>query len=351
MNAVELFLKIIINHQKEKIKKIYNDFSVESKLTLANKIKIIFIQLIPIIITALIAIIGLGEVDLYKIKWWCIFFLAATLVVFSGINIWYDLVNNEVIDDLYTLQKKEMFYTKIIEYFKNVSISIFKDTALVEQLKWVIGTFNDFLKQNETKRKENLRATIKSLIFQLKDTLDFTNDTGEMISIAVYLFDDDKQELVDYFSKKSSLMNKGPKGRNWSINSESHLAHTYRSGEGRVIYDIKDFYPGIDNPQDDDDVFYRSSVTHPLTYFDTQNTVRGVFCVTSNQPGAFCLKDNYYSEDKEDIRRLLFIKSTSIIIIGMVINLLLAITHPNGNDFLVKNELNDNNLNLPSNKV
>lgn len=63
--------------------------------------------------------------------------------------------------------------------------------------------------------------------------------------------------------------------------------------------------------------------------------MRGVFCVTSNQEGAFSC-ENDFDDKKMEIKRLLAIKANAIIIFGMVINLLLDITFPEGNDRLLE---------------
>lgn len=334
----------MFDKQKEQIKKTYNEYHIESKLTTANKLKILGFRIIPIVITVFLTLIGLNGITPYSLKWIALVILGVVLVIFSILNIWYDLINNDVIDDLYTLQQKEKYYRNTIEYLKDISLNIFKDAAFVGQLLWAIGTFSNFLRQDEATRRSNLRKTIEKIVLQLKDTLEYTNDSGELISIAIYIHNPNTNMLIDYLSKKSFLMKKGKSGRSWHVNSESHLAHTFRSGEGRVIFDIRDFYPGVAAPLEYDDDLYRASVTHPLTFFNDNFTVRGVFCVTSNQEGAFSC-ENDFDDEKMEIRRLLAIKANTIILFGMVINLLLDITFPEANDRLIDEVVQRENVN------
>ena len=340
MHTIKFILKIMFNNEKEKIRKKYNKYKIESNLSIYNKTKTVIIKTIPIILTVGLSIIGINGLSLWEPKSIWIAAIAFFVILFSIINIWFDMINESAIDDLYTFQKQEKFYYETVEYMKEVSLNVFKDTALMGQLLWFFGTLTDFMRQEKEKRIENLGDTIEKIVLLLKDTVEYTNDNGEAISIAIYLYDTKTEQLIDYFSKKSFIMKKNKRGRNWKINSESHLAHTFRSGEGRVIYDIRNFYPGLDTHegQDYDDVFYRASITHPLTFYNKDKTVRGVFCVTSNLEGAFCEKDEFWDE-KTEIRRLLSIKANIIIIVGMIINLLLDLTYPEGNEQLLQKTL------------
>ena len=144
---------------------------------------------------------------------------------------------------------------------------------------------------------------------------------------------DEKETLKDLISKKPHIMGKGKridKGRDWSIFSESHLSHTYRSKQPQVFYNIQDFLPGvIDNSKDYDFDTYKASIAIPLKYKNTKNdSIRAVFCITSSIPGAFT--GTKYPEN-DCYKRLFNERQAYITMYGFLLEYLLGKISPSSN--------------------
>lgn len=224
----------------------------------------------------------------------------------------------------------------MLSLLDTLDLNIYKNSTWTTLLMRIWNTIMDFLNNSPEGRKSSFHSTLSSIFNDLHDCLMFINDVGEKTTIALYIHDSENEKLIDYMSKKSPLMFKKGRGRDWSILSESHLAHTYRTGEYNFFYNIQEFTPGVstDETRENDQNNYKASITFPLKYADKNKAVRAVFCITSNQPGAFSIQEG--EESEACINQLLYARRYCIILIGSMLEYMINQTYPEGNSNLVE---------------
>lgn len=308
----------------------------EHKLVNHNIIITVFLKIVPIGLTFLFAYIGLKA----NVQTSILVSLIVIALIFNILSIWSEIVMHNFADSIFKIRRKEVFYNEISSLIDILDVNIYKNSTWTTLLMRIWSTIIDFLNNPIDKRKNEFNATISAIISEIHDCLTFINDVGEKTTIALYIHDRSNEMLLDYISKKSPLMFKKKRGRNWSTQSESHLAHTFRMGEKNFFYNIQDFIPGVRSSEtlENDKDNYKASITFPLKYSDRNQEVRAVFCITSNQAGAFSVPDG--EEAEASINQLLYSRRYYIILIGSMLEYMLNQTYPEGNEVLVE-EINN----------
>lgn len=319
----------------------------EEKLMKFDLLRSLFFQAIPIVFTILVTIytiftssksltIGLKVI---------IVIICFLVFIVSLYNCWNECIKKDFIEALYKSRQIENKYNKLTTQINQLSNEIHTTTTWAVALLRLSKTIIDFINSENIHNTDELNLLIKNKVINwLYDNLNTTLNKGEYITIAIYIHDNQTDKLVDYISKKSDIMPKGKRGRSWNINSESQIAHTFRSKKYHVFYDIQKFLPGLllDEKREFDEEFYRASITYPLCFYDKESTIRGVFCITSNMPGAFSLeKDN---NKNDDMNKLYSTKQNLIFTICTLIELLLNCAFPNSNNELIE-QINQTQIN------
>lgn len=330
------FLKVMYEGKKRDLSKNSQSYLEKQHKDFAMCRAITF-QLVPAGIAILLGIWGAVS----NLKLWEIVTLTVICVIyiaFTIINIWNEIIKNGFADELYEARKKEILFNEVKNSMNSIGFYVYKNAVWSSQTVPIMATITDFLKNSQEDMSAQFEEFMAQRIYQIHDILEYTNEVGEMASIAFYVYDDERKELRDYKSKKSRLMGKEKKGRSWSVNSESHLSHTFRSGDWHAFYNIRDFLPGLsekDGAKEDDKYFYVASITYPIKY-PHEDKVRGVFCITSNFAGAFSPDD---LEENECKNQLLAMKKNYILSIGFMLELLINNVYPTGNEELI-NQIN-----------
>lgn len=334
-------LKFDKNFFKElPIVKFFTFRTCEEKLIKFDLLRSLFFHVIPILFTIGVTYYTITN-NLFSKSWIPIIKVVCVIVVIMNIyNCWNETIKKDFIEALYNYKEVENKNIKLVQLSNNISNEIFRNTTWSILLLKLYSTIIDFINSKNSQDIEMLLSLLKDKIINtLYDYLSSTLNIGEHITLALYLFDEQNNVLIDYVSKKSNVMPKGEHGRTWSINSESQIAHTFRSGKYHVFYDIQKFLPGLssDEKQELDELFYRASITYPLRYYDDNNTIRGVFCITSNRPGAFSTDESDIDVNTNfDINKLLIIRQNIIFTICALIETLLNRTCPASNNSLIE---------------
>jgi len=310
-------------NKKQKNKKIVG---IEQKVaalstTIVSLGKIIQV-LIPIILTIYLS--NTGKYDIISFP----YFLLLLIFIVSIIDLWYDYLQKNFLFDIMSFRQKENLFLENENVQKAIESNIYKNATLVTLLREFQTTILNF----ENEESNEFSRICEELIFSIYDYLNHIKETGEIYTVALYLFDE-KETLKDLISKKPHIIGKGKridKGRDWSIFSESHLSHTYRSKQPQVFFDIQDFLPGVsDNTKDYDFDTYKASIAVPLKYKNTkEDNVRAVFCITSSIPGAFT--GTKYPEN-DSYKRLFNERQAYITMCGFLLEHLLGKISPASN--------------------
>lgn len=312
----------------------------EEKLIKFDLFRSLFFHAIPTIFTICVTYYTIKNNIFNPVLIPIIRIVCILVVIINIYNCWNEIIKKDFIETLYNSRQIENKYIKLKTDINNISNEIYSNTTFALILLKISNTIIDFINSNERNNNQALYALMQNRIINcLYDYLTPTLNKGEHITIAVYLFDETNNILVDFVSKKSNIMPKGKRGRNWSINSESQISHTYRSKKYHVFYDIQKFLPGLSENEKRpfDEEFYRASITYPLRFYDENNNIRGVFCITSNMPGAFSLNIAGETETPNDnLNKLFTTKQNLIFSICTLIELLLNQTFPDSNNRLLR---------------
>ena len=160
----------------------------------------------------------------------------------------------------------------------------------------VVSKSNKFIQtlknENITNVKNILGEYFKDILFY-KLPYFFGQVKDEKFSMAIYLFDAEKNLLWDFLSKKHPKINsEEDKGRDWHLSDVSHIAFCFNHQCELIHSDIEkrflEFGLNSENSKDTDFKNYKSAITLPI-YFNTTNNrqIAGVFCLTSNNIGTF----------------------------------------------------------------
>ena len=311
----------------------------EEKLIKFDLFRSLFFHAIPIIFTVLVTYFTLTANIFNSLLNKLIGCTCFCVIIINIYNAWNETIKKDFIEEIYKLRQIENQQVQLTRILNNMSNEIFSNITWSVLLTKVTSTIFDFIQSPDRNNNQEILNLIKDKIITIIfDYLTPTLDKGEYITLALYLLDENNNMLIDYTSKKSKVMPKEEHGRSWDINSESQIAHTYRSGQYHVFYDIQQFLPGLsqNEKREQDELFYRASITYPLCYYNTNNTVRGVFCITSNKPGAFSGSNN-----NPDIGRLFLLKQNIIFAICSLLEMLLNNVAPASNNDLLSERINE----------
>ncbi len=299
----------------------------------------IVLQLIPIALTIILTVMTANNVN-NSLKP-TLLLICILLIVFSFFNIWNECIKNGFIEELFQFKQKEITYNEQKNEYANILIELYKNTIWSGYSLRIFATIIDYISNiNNRNREQDFSEFIDEKIIKLiYEVMSYMSEVGELVSVALYIYDDTNNILIDYKSKKSKSMRRKAKGRIWPVTSESHIAHTYRSGKYRVYYDLQDMEPGVEKElsQEYDSDYYRSSITYPIK-FSNSSYVRAIFCVTSNLVGAFGLsKKEEEDEKKIHLNRIYTIRQNYIFNICALIEYLLNTIYPASNKELIEN--------------
>lgn len=277
---------------------------------------------IPIVLTIYLS--NTGKYNVISLP----YVLLSLMLFFSFVGFWNDCLKKTFLFDIITFRQKENQLMETENIQKEIASNIYKNATLVTLLR----EFQSTILNMEDDEFKKFPKICEDLIFSIYDYLNHIKETGEIYTVALYLYDE-KETLKDLISKKPHIMGKGKridKGREWSIFSESHLSHTYRSKQPQVFFDIQDFLPGvIENIKDYDFDTYKASIAIPLKYKNTKTEeIRAVFCITSSIPGAFT--GTKYPEN-DNYKRLFNARQAYITMYGIFLEYLLAKISPASN--------------------
>ena len=260
-----------------------NITEIENKLANYSNILFLLFNILQVILPIVLALYISKDYE------WKLFSIPTLIIIFTALcailNFWHSCLNKDFLIDILAFRSKEKIFLEKEKLNKIIALNIYKNVALTTILARLETTVlrHKAVSDNKTEIFENL-------VYSLYDHLNHIKETGEIYTVALYLYDENST-LKDFVSKKPHYIGRGEKddkGRDWSILSESHISHTFRIKETQVFYDIQDFLPGLEKEKlkKYDFETYRASIAIPLKYENSEK-VRGVFCITSNIPGAF----------------------------------------------------------------
>lgn len=323
---------------KQIFKNLFNG-TPEEKLINFDLVRSLFFHAIPIIFTIGVTYFTLTANIFNPLLNKLIGCACFCIIIINIYNAWNETIKKDYIEEIYKLRQIEKQQIQLVQILNNMNGEIFSNTTWSILLLKLTSTILNFIQSSDRNDSQKILNLIKEkIITTIFDYLTPTLDKGEHITLALYLLDENNNILVDYVSKKSKIMPKGEHGRNWDVNSESQIAHTYRSGQYHVFYDIQKFLPGLaqNEEREQDNLFYRASITYPLRYNNINNVIRGVFCITSNKPGAFSGTNN-----NQDINKLFLLKQNIIFTICSLIEMLLNCSFPSSNSEILAGLTNE----------
>lgn len=330
---------------KNSIKEIQTNFKVrnnEKKLISFELCRNIVLQVIPTVLTIIITVMTANISDSLLNKY--LFLVCVLLLAFSFFNIWNECIKNGFIEELFEFKQKEIYYKEQKEEYESILVELHKNAMWSINSLRIYATIKDYIYKLKDPNKQTFADFIGITIIKfMYDFMTHISEVGELVSVALYVYDEQYNILLDYKSKKSQMMQerKDEKGRIWPTRSESHIAHTYRSGKYRVYYDLQDMEPGVeeDFSRSYDRDYYRSSITYPIKFPNSQN-VRAVFCVTSNLLGAFgpCESDK---NNKIHIDKMYAIRQNYIFAICTWLEFLINTVYPSSNNEMLETSKNE----------
>lgn len=235
---------------------------------------------------------------------WGITIVLASLVIVSIISAF----NEHKKEDAYIYSEflQKDIENKELEKDRTDLISIIFETR--EFLSFVYNFFifsklkhtEDIFKSgNIEQAKQILGIYLKNFLFHKLRAI-FGQVKNEHFSLAIYLYDQQKDILWDFLSKKDEVINKKEDaGRDWTRNDCSHIAFCFNHQIELIHSDIpkrfQDFGLNIEKSYKNKDLSnYKSAITLPLFFRKHENkkVIVGVFCLTSDNVGTFYEPDN-----------------------------------------------------------
>lgn len=187
---------------------------------------------------------------------------------------------------------------------------ITKSTYSLGAIDTILYSAFSILKGSKEEQIKNLPAFITFTVNMIYDALDEYKYEGERFSVAIYLYDENRNLLVDVMSTKNKQIindkriyskNKqqvSSRGREWALTDASHVSHVFNGGQGIVFGNLnKSINPKSDKSLISDEENYVSSITIPLSkkiQYENENIKnRGVLCITSNEEDSFLDNEDY----------------------------------------------------------
>ncbi len=201
----------------------------------------------------------------------------------------------------------EMEEREILLYQINRELT--KSTYSLAAIDTILFSAFSILNKPKDEQIKCLSSFITFTVNMIYDSLDRYKFEGERFSVAIYLYDEEKNLLVDIMSTKDKqIINdkkiysknkkiKTIKGREWALTDASHVSHVFNGGEGIVFGNLnKSINPKSQKSLISDEENYVSSITIPIRkkIQSTQNIKnRGVLCITSSEEDSFLDNEEY----------------------------------------------------------
>ena len=325
LNCAEKFANFFLNKNTLIEKQRKDDKNnPEKKLVSVSRVLIIIFKLI--ILMGTISITVVGYINLKGEVWAVIYYLFGSIILATIVDIIMTWSKEDFVLELIELRKIKELYNNKNDEVNELTFGIYQNTSLINLLTRIFVPITDYI-HNE-KSRVCFTYLIQKLVYEINDCLNHIKQQGESFTLAVYLYDEEKT-LLDLASAKARILKKKDSGRKWEIDSESHISHSYRSGEPCVFYNIQDFLPGLNvkEVQPNDKDIYRASITFPIKYMGLNAPVRAVFCITSNSEGSF--SEEHLEGD--NARRLGLTKQRYVFLIGAMLEHLFNAIDPLSN--------------------
>lgn len=201
----------------------------------------------------------------------------------------------------------EMEEREILLYQINRELT--KSTYSLAAIDTILFSAFSILNKPKDEQIKCLSSFITFTVNMIYDSLDRYKFEGERFSVAIYLYDEEKNLLVDIMSTKDKqiindkkIYSKNKKietikGREWALTDASHVSHVFNGGEGIVFGNLnKSINPKSQKSLISDEENYVSSITIPIRkkIQSTQNIKnRGVLCITSSEEDSFLDNEEY----------------------------------------------------------
>ena len=217
-----------------------------------------------------------------------------------------------------------------------------KSTYTLAAIDTILISAFSILNASKTEQIKKLPSFITFTVNMIYDALDRYKFEGERFSVAIYLYDEDRNLLVDIMSTKDKQIindkkmysknkkHKFNKGREWALTDASHVSHVFNGGEGIIFGNLnKSINPKSQKSLISDEENYVSSITIPIrkrTQSMQNIKNRGVLCITSSEEDSFL--------DNEEYQILDILKKTRqrhISTISRIIEFVFNQIHPDSN--------------------
>lgn len=241
---------------------------------------------------------------------------------------------------------------------------ITKSTCSLGAIDSILYSAFLILKASQEEQVQKLPSFITFAVNMIYDSLDRYKFEGERFSVAIYLYDEERNLLVDIMSRKDKqIINdkkwyskntniQTSKGREWALTDASHVSHVFNGGQGIVFGNLnKSINPKSNKSLHSDEENYVSSITIPLSkkeqYENDTIKNRGVLCITSN------IEDSFLGNKEHEMLDLL--KNTRqkhIDIISNIIEFVFNQIHPDSNMPIIQ-IMNDSSIQtiIPENNI
>lgn len=306
------FLKCLKNYKifKPEIEK-YEHYAKSQKRI--NGICAFILTLFPVLITALVLIQEhptfihiFNEKELFLNTdnfLLLIIFILAVIVLVVGVIHCYLLRSNDcfIAEAIEAVKLKE----EIDEYRNQIRSSqfeTFKGIYSLGALDLIFCKAFYLLKIHDGNKEDEFKDFISFLVDALYEALDAYKYPGEKFTVAIYMYDEIGDILVDVKSKKDIQIikdkdtrqngNNADRGREWKRTDNSHVSLVFNGTSGKIYGNLsKSIKPRPVNSFPTDESNYVASITIPLAKNDAkENDIiknRGVLCITSNIEDAF----------------------------------------------------------------
>ncbi len=266
-----------------------------------------------------------------------IFALSIFVIIIGVFHYWLSISNDCFIAEAMEAEKLKKEVGEYRNQIRNSQIETSKGVYTLGALDLIFCKAFHLLKTHDGNKEDEFKAFISFLVSTLYNALNRYKHSGEKFTVAIYMYDEIKDTLIDIERKKDIQIikdkdtkqdeNNADKGREWNRTDNSHVSLVFNETSGRIYGNLSEsIKPRPVNSFPTDESNYVASITIPLAKNDIKkdNMIknRGVLCITSNIEDAF-----YDGEEYE----LCSIRQRHITIIAKILEFILNGLYPKDN--------------------